>query len=483
MSGTICIVDDEPAILNALSSILEDEGYQVTIAKTGSEALRVIQQEPPDVVLLNVYLPEIDGLEVLKRVGEQFPNVPVIMMSGYGSVETAVKAIKLGAYDYAEKPLDLEKVPILIRNAMNQHKLEEEIFRDRPNIFNYATKELSQDAMICWLLKWSEQENQSRNQALHDCGVRFVRALLEKHGRNLPGEISEVKIYPQESSIDVLARINGKQVLLIEDKTDTMDHSNQLKRYYDAVIKGETELGKLEPGDLYPIYLKTGNQPLADDRRIEKIENCNYKMFDRADFLNALSDYAGHNSLLVDFRQHLQDLEDQTNSYAAWTQSDRRDNWPAWEGFYRCLERALFDGTQRWNGWGYVPNKSGGFLGFWWWLLDSDELYLQIETKPGEETKLCFKINAEGKTSDQQQELKWRWHEQIMAAGAQQVVRPTVMRRGQTMTVACWEDEWLAFDKDGRLDISNTVENLRRAESVLKTASRRRLFSPKKLRE
>lgn len=118
MSGTICIVDDEPAILHTLSSILEDEGYQVTIAKTGSEALRVIQQEPPDVVLLNVYLPEIDGLEVLKRVREQFSNVSVIMMSGHGSVETAVKAIKLGAYDYLEKPLDLEKVTILVRDAI-----------------------------------------------------------------------------------------------------------------------------------------------------------------------------------------------------------------------------------------------------------------------------------------------------------------------------------------------------------------------------
>ena len=126
MSGTICIVDDEPSILDALSSILEDERYQVAVAKTGEEALKVIQMEVPDVVLLDIWMPELDGLEVLKRVREQFPHIMVIMMSGHGSVETAVKATKLGAYDYLEKPLDLEKVTILVRNALHQRKLEEE---------------------------------------------------------------------------------------------------------------------------------------------------------------------------------------------------------------------------------------------------------------------------------------------------------------------------------------------------------------------
>ena len=125
MPGTICIVDDEPVILNTLSSILEDEGYKVTIANTGSEALRVIQQEPPDVVLLNIWMPELDGLEVLKRVRGQFPNMMIIMMSGHGSVETVVKAMKLGAYDYLEKPLDLERVPMLVRNAIRESTTSE----------------------------------------------------------------------------------------------------------------------------------------------------------------------------------------------------------------------------------------------------------------------------------------------------------------------------------------------------------------------
>ena len=477
MSGTICIVDDEPAILNTLSSILEDEGYQVTIAKTGREALGVIQQEPPDVVLLDIWIPEFDGLEVLKRVREQFPNVMVIMMSGHGSVETGVKAMKLGAYDYLEKPLDLEKVPMLVRNAMNQRKLEEENLRCRPNVFRYATKELSQDAVICWLIDWAGQSNDiaPEDELLRRCGRQFVSALLN-HKRNgmasvQPEDVGKTEVLKQEQRIDVLARINGKQVPLIEDKTDTKDRNEQLERGYNAVIEGKTKLGKVAKEDLYPIYLKTGNQSLADDHRIEKTIDCNYKVFNRADFLGVLNSYRGCNSTLVDFRRHLQYWEDETNSYVEWTQGGTPDGWHAWEGFYRRLEGELFDGTQGWNGWNYVPNESGGFLGFLWGPSESDgKLYLQIETKPGNEAKLCFKVSAKEKTDEEKQQLKRHWHKRVMDAGAGRVVRPRVLKIANYMTVACWKDEWLAFGKDDKLDISNTVENLKQAESVWKKA-------------
>lgn len=126
MAESICIVDDEPSILNTLSSILEDEGYQVSVAKSGPEALKLIRTDPPDLVLLDIWMPEMDGLETLKRARQQIPGLLVVMMSGHGSFETAVKATKLGAYDYLEKPLDLEKVTILVRNALHQRKLEEE---------------------------------------------------------------------------------------------------------------------------------------------------------------------------------------------------------------------------------------------------------------------------------------------------------------------------------------------------------------------
>jgi two-component system nitrogen regulation response regulator NtrX len=126
VAETICIVDDEPAILHSLSNILEDEGYQVVVATNGVEGMKVVRSDSPDLVLLDIWMPEMDGLETLKRLRTQFPGILVVMMSGHGSIETAVKATKLGAYDYLEKPLDLEKVTILVRNALHQRKLEEE---------------------------------------------------------------------------------------------------------------------------------------------------------------------------------------------------------------------------------------------------------------------------------------------------------------------------------------------------------------------
>lgn len=126
MSASILVVDDEEAIVSSLGSILQDEGYEVAVAKSGTEALKIYTVDPPDLMLLDIWMPEMDGLETLRRVKELVPTAQVMVMSGHGSIETAVKAIKLGAYDYIEKPLSLENVTLRVKHALEQFRLEEE---------------------------------------------------------------------------------------------------------------------------------------------------------------------------------------------------------------------------------------------------------------------------------------------------------------------------------------------------------------------
>jgi|AMWB02.1.fsa_nt_gi two-component system nitrogen regulation response regulator NtrX len=126
MFATLLIVDDEPSILQSLSGLLSDEGFEVTTASNGYEALQRIEQEAPDLVLLDIWMPGIDGIETLKEIKKNTPHVQVIMITGHGTIETAVQATKLGAFDFIEKPLSIDKVILAINNALNFRRLEEE---------------------------------------------------------------------------------------------------------------------------------------------------------------------------------------------------------------------------------------------------------------------------------------------------------------------------------------------------------------------
>ncbi len=126
MFPTILAVDDEPTILKSLSGILSDEGFEVLTASNGYEALKIIDQESPDLVLLDIWMPGIDGIETLQEIKRTNPFLQVVIISGHGTIETAVKATKSGAYDFIEKPLSIEKVVVTINNALNFRQLEEE---------------------------------------------------------------------------------------------------------------------------------------------------------------------------------------------------------------------------------------------------------------------------------------------------------------------------------------------------------------------
>jgi two-component system nitrogen regulation response regulator NtrX len=126
MFPTILIVDDEPSILQSLGGILTDEGFEVALASNGYEALQYIENEAPDLVLLDVWMPGIDGIETLQEIRKKNPQTQVVMITGHGTIETAVQATKFGAFDFIEKPLSIEKVILAINNALNFRRLEEE---------------------------------------------------------------------------------------------------------------------------------------------------------------------------------------------------------------------------------------------------------------------------------------------------------------------------------------------------------------------
>ena len=122
----ILIVDDEEGIRQVLSDCLRDEGYRVVLAEDGFQALRLLSEEPVELVILDVWLPNMGGIEVLQRIKAEYPEVEVVVISGHGNINLAVQAVKLGAFDFLEKPLSLEKTITVVQNALRLEQLKRE---------------------------------------------------------------------------------------------------------------------------------------------------------------------------------------------------------------------------------------------------------------------------------------------------------------------------------------------------------------------
>jgi two-component system, NtrC family, nitrogen regulation response regulator NtrX len=126
MKPTILVVDDEPGVRSSLSGVLRDEGYSVEAVSSGEACLDRVARGPVDLIVLDVWLPGMDGLATLARLRERQIDAQVVLISGHGNIESAVRAIKMGAFDFVEKPLSLEKTVLVVRNALNQRILEAE---------------------------------------------------------------------------------------------------------------------------------------------------------------------------------------------------------------------------------------------------------------------------------------------------------------------------------------------------------------------
>ena len=213
MYPSILIVDDEPSILQSLGGLLGDEGYEVFTASNGYEALKMIEAQSPDLVVLDIWMPGIDGIETLGEIKKQHPFLPVVIITGHGSIETAVTAIKLGAFDMIEKPLSIEKVIVSINNALNFKRLKEEnrylrkktIERNSISGSSPATEQLRRLIAAAapkdaWVLISGENGTGKELVArtIHNLSPRADKPLVVVNCGAIPEELIESELFGQE---------------------------------------------------------------------------------------------------------------------------------------------------------------------------------------------------------------------------------------------------------------------------------------------
>jgi two-component system nitrogen regulation response regulator NtrX len=123
---TILIVDDEESVRKSLADVMRDEGYEVVTAASGREGIDILAEAQPSIVLLDIAMPDMDGIETLRRFRELRPDLPVIMVTGHGTIETAVKTTKMGAYDFIQKPPELQHLNLVVKHGLEESRLREE---------------------------------------------------------------------------------------------------------------------------------------------------------------------------------------------------------------------------------------------------------------------------------------------------------------------------------------------------------------------
>jgi len=223
----ILIVDDEEGIRESLSGILEDDGYDVLTADSGEEAVKIVKETSPDLIFLDVWLTGMDGIKTLQEIKAMKPDVSVIMISGHGSIELAVKATQTGAYDFLEKPLSLERVLLVLKRAIEKRTLERENIALKENLTR-KWKLIGESQKIKDLREQMEMAARSNSRVLifgesgtgkevvarllHEKSPRDGKPFVEVNCAAIPQELIESELFGHEkgSFTGAFEKKNGK---------------------------------------------------------------------------------------------------------------------------------------------------------------------------------------------------------------------------------------------------------------------------------
>jgi two-component system, NtrC family, nitrogen regulation response regulator NtrX len=258
----ILIVDDEKSIRDSIKMILEYEGYESLFAENGNKALQIVEEEPVDLVMLDIKMPGMDGLEVLEAIRGLDTDLPVIMISGHGNIETAVESTKKGAYDFLQKPLDRDKVLVTIRNALRQRKLsqdyreikekveiDEEILgtsKAIKNILDLAKRVGPTDARIL-ITGENGTGKELVAKALHRCSKRSDMPFVEVNCAAIPNELLESELFGHEKGAFTGAASRRIGKFEFADKgTLFLDEIGDMSLTAQAKVLRAIEEGKIE---------------------------------------------------------------------------------------------------------------------------------------------------------------------------------------------------------------------------------------------
>ncbi len=213
MKPRILVIDDEPAIRDSLKMVLEYEGYEVMQAATGEEGVKLVEREAPDLVFLDIKMPGMDGMEVLQKLKHMVENTPIVVFSGHGSINAAVEATRLGAFDFIEKPLDTNRLMVTVRNAVDTRRLKTEnrtyrrdaekkyqIVGDSPSLAAVRSAIQKAAPTNATVLIWGESGvgKELVARGIHRDSLRRDGAFVQVNCAAIPDELIESELFGHE---------------------------------------------------------------------------------------------------------------------------------------------------------------------------------------------------------------------------------------------------------------------------------------------